>query len=181
VLATLIDSTLAGHEALVGPVEQGARERFYAEGRRLAALLDIPAKHVPPDLAAFEAYLEAMLAADGPIQISPTARSIGQAIVRPPLGPLAGVTPGLDRLPGAGWLFDRIPVAGYSWLYWPAISLLPERIRDGFGFHLGDRERVVAGWLLAGWSAWRPAIPTALRWLPQARTAYRRVGLSSPA
>lgn len=179
VLATLIDSTIAGHEAVVGPVPRDARERFYAEGRLLARKLDIPAKHVPPDLAAFEAYLREMLAPGGPVQVSPTARSIGQAIVRPPLGPLVSVTPGLDQLPGARALLGAVPPTAYSWLYWPALSLLPRRIRDGFGFEYATREELVAWWLLAGWRTWRPRLPTSLRWLPQARAAYRRVGLSS--
>jgi uncharacterized protein (DUF2236 family) len=179
VLATLIDSTIAGHEAVVGPVSRDARERFYAEGRLLARKLDIPAKHIPADLAAFEAYLREMLAPDGPVQVSPTARSIGQAIVKPPLGSLAGVTPGLDQLPAAASLLGAIPAAAYSWLYWPSLSLLPRRIRDGFRFEYGTREELVAWWLLAGWRLWRPRVPTALRWLPQARAAYRRIGLTS--
>ncbi|MCI0344764.1 MAG: DUF2236 domain-containing protein [Chloroflexi bacterium] len=181
VLATLIDATIAGHEALVGPVEPERRERFYAEGRWLAALLDIPARAVPPDLAGFEAYLAEMLAPDGPIQVGPTARSIGAAILRPPLAPLATVTRGLDRLPGAGALLGVVPAAAYSWLYWPAVSTLPERVRDGYGIAWGPRERVVAEWLLTSWRAWLPFLPGSLRWLPQARAAYRRVGLSSPA
>jgi len=174
VLATLIDSTIAGHEAVVGPVPRDVRERFYAEGRLLARRLDIPAKHISPVLAAFEAYLREMLAPEGPVQVTATARSIGQAIVRPPLGPLAGVTPGLNRVPGAKALLDTLPPDAYSWLYWPALSLLPRRIRDGFGFEYGTREELVAWWLLAGWRLWRPRLPTALRWLPQARAAYRR-------
>lgn len=179
VLATLIDSTLAGHEAVVGPVDRERRERFYAEGRKLAVLLDIPAAVVPPDLAAFEAYLDQMLAPDGPVQVGPIAREIGAAIVAPPLGLLAAATPGLDRLPGAAALLDLMPAATYGWLYWPSVALLPERIRAGYGLAWGLRERLVAEWLLTTWRAWRPLLPASLRWLPQARAAYRRVGLSS--
>jgi uncharacterized protein (DUF2236 family) len=180
VLATLIDSTLAGHEAVVGPVDRRRRERFYEEGRRLAALLDIPASVVPPDLDAFQAYLDEMLAPDGPIQVSPTAREIGASILRPPLAPLAAATPGFDRLPGAGGLLELLPAAAYSWLYWPSVALLPERIRAEYGLVWGSRERLVSEWLLTTWRAWRPLIPPAVRWLPQARAAYRRVGLPSP-
>ena len=179
VLATLIDATLAGHEAIVGPVDRERRERFYAEGRRLAGLLDIPAAVVPPDLEAFEAYLAEMLAPDGPVQVSPTARDVGAAILRPPLAPLATVTPGLDRVPGASALLGVLPAATYAWLYWPAVSLLPERIRTGYELRWGAREEVVSAWLLTLWRTWRPLLPTSLRWLPQARAAYRRVGLSS--
>jgi uncharacterized protein (DUF2236 family) len=181
VLATLIDSTLAGHEALVGPVDGDARERFYAEGRQLAVLLDIPAKRVPPDHAAFQAYMAEMLRPDGPLQVSPTARSIGRAILRPPLGPLAGATPGLDQLPFAGTVLGLLPASAYAWLYWPAVSILPERLRAGFEIQWSPRHALAAKWLLAGWRAWRPLVPTSLRWLPQARAAYRRVGLRSPA
>ena len=179
VLATLIDSTLAGHEALVGPVDRERRERFYAEGRRLAALLDIPAAVVPPDLAAFEAYLDEMLAPDGPVQVSPTAREIGVSILRPPLAPLAAATPGLDRIPGSAGLLGLMPPSTYAWLYWPSVALLPERIRAGYGLAWGVRERFVADWLLAGWRTWLRLLPASLRWLPQARAAHRRVGLSS--
>ena len=179
VLATLIDSTLAGHEALVGPVDRERRERFYAEGRRLAALLDIPSAVVPPDLASFESYLDEMLAPDGPVRVSPTAREIGASILRPPLAPLAAATPGLDRMPGAAALLELMPTAAYAWLYWPSVALLPERIRAGYGLAWGSRERFVSEWLLSTWRAWRPLVPASLRWLPQARAAYRRVGLPS--
>jgi len=180
VLATLIDSTLAGHEAIVGPVNRERRERFYAEGRRLAALLDLPASVVPPDLAAFEAYLDEMLAPDGPVQVSATAREIGASILRPPLAPLAAATPGLDRIPGAGALFGLLPASAYAWLYWPSVSLLPPRIRAGYGLTWSSRERLVSEWLLTTWRAWRPLLPQSVRWLPQARAAHRRVGLPSP-
>jgi uncharacterized protein (DUF2236 family) len=160
-------------------VDRERRERFYAEGRRLAARLDIPASVVPPDLASFEAYLDEMLAADGPVQVGPVAREIGASILRPPLGPLAAATPGLDGVPGAAAVLGLMPAATYAWLYWPSIALLPARIRTAYGLNWGARERFVATWLLAVWRAWRPLLPASVRWLPQARAAYRRVGLSS--
>jgi uncharacterized protein (DUF2236 family) len=114
-----------------------------------------------------------MLGSGGPVQVSATARELGRAVLEPPLAPLAAWLPG-----GAAvrpWL-ARIPVATYAWTLWPAVGLLPTRIREGYGLRWGAAERLVAGWLVASWRGWRPILPEGFRQMPPARAADRRVG-----
>ena len=160
--ATLVDSTLVAVDKWLAPVSRDRRERFYLETRPIARAFGIPDDLVPPDLDAFDAYLARMLAPDGPVQVSPTARRLAPYILRPPLGPVA---------PWLGWL----PAPAYAWTLWPSIGLLPERIRDGYGFAWGPLEQAVSRWLVGGFRFWRPWFPREIRWMRLARDAYHRL------
>ena len=170
--ATLVDSTIEAYDAWVEPISRARRATFYAETRPVARAFGVPEALLPPDLDAFERYLERMLAPDGPVQVSDTARELGRAVLRPPLAPLATWLPGGSTL--RPWL-ARVPAATYAWTLWPAVALLPERIRDEYGLAWGVRERLVSSWLVAGWRAWRPLLPEPFRQMPPARAADRRV------
>lgn len=170
--ATLVESTIAANDAWLAPMSSVRRAAFYAETRPIGRAFGVPESLLPVDLAAFERYWAGMLAPDGPIQVSTTARELGRAVLAPPLEPLAAWLPG-----GAAvrpWL-ARVPVATYAWTLWPAVGLLPARIRDGYGIRWGPVERLVAGWLVACWRTWRPLIPEELRQMPRARAADRRM------
>jgi uncharacterized protein (DUF2236 family) len=160
--ATLVDSTIESYDAWLEPYPRAARARFYAETRPIGRAFGIPDALLPPDIDGFDAYMARMLAPDGPIRVSPTAREIGRAILNPPLGPV---------IPSLGWL----PSPAYAWTLWPAVGLLPPRLRDEFGLRWGPLERAVSAWLVAGWRRWRPLVPTSLRWVVQARAADRRI------
>jgi uncharacterized protein (DUF2236 family) len=176
--ATLVDSTIAAYDAWIEPLSRDRRATYYAETLPVGRAFGIPAARLPADLDAFDAYLEEMLAPDGPVQVGELARDLAEAIIHPPLGP---------AIAAAGWPFksfaprvDAIPAAAYSWLFWPAIGLLPKRIRDEYGFPWGLRQRVVSTWLVAAWKAWRPSLPPSFRQMPQALRADRRVGAGEP-
>lgn len=160
--ATLVDSTIAGFDAWLGPQAVADRVRFYEETRPIGRAFGIPDALLPRDYDAFAAYMSKMLADDGPIHVTSAARGIGRDIVNPPLGPV---------VPALGWL----PPVAYRWTMWPAIGLLPERLRREFGFGWGPRERAVSAWLVTAWRTWRPLVPTSLRWMPHARAADNRV------
>lgn len=160
--ATLVDSTIESYHAWLEPYDRAARARYYAETRPIGRAFGIPDELLPRDIDAFDAYMARMLAPDGPIHVSPTAREIGRTILNPPLGPI--IRP-------LGWL----PSPAYAWTLWPAVGLLPPRLRDEFGLRWGPLERAVSAWLVAGWRGWRPLVPTSLRWVAQARAADRRV------
>ncbi len=160
--ATLVDSTLVAADGWLGPVSRDRRERFYAETMPIARAFGIGDDLLPPDLAAFQSYLAQMLGPRGPVAVSPTARRLARFILRPPLGPV---------VPWLGWL----PAPTYAWTMWPAIGLLPDGVRDGYGLHWGPLERGVSRWLVGGFRFWRPWFPEALRWMPQARAADRRL------
>lgn len=164
--ATLVDSTLAAYRAWLEPIPDDRARRFYAETVPLGIALGIPAGRLPADLDAFDAYMAAMLAPDGPVHPTSTARSLASHILHPTLGPL---------VPPIAPLLGAIPAPLYDWLLWPALGLLPPSVRREYGIAWSPGRRLVAAALLAGWRTWNPRIPSGLRWMPQARAADRRV------
>lgn len=172
--ATLVDSTIAAYDAWLEPLSREDRARYYEETLPVGRAFGIPASKLPVNIEAFEGYLEDMLAPGGPIEVGDVARELAPGILHPPLRPAVAA---------AGWPFtrlapalDAVPSRAYSWLFWPAIGLLPARVREGYELPWGIRQRVVATWLVATWQAWRPALPPWLRQMPQALRAERRVG-----
>jgi uncharacterized protein (DUF2236 family) len=160
--ATLVDSTIVAADSWLEPLPLARRERYYAETLPIGRAFGIPADLLPADLGAFERYLEAALAPDGPVRVGPLARELAEVVLHPPLGP---VVPALAAL----------PTVAYAWTLWPAVGLLPSSVRDAYGFRWGPLERAVGGWLVAGWRAWRPWLPADFRQMPQALAADRRV------
>jgi uncharacterized protein (DUF2236 family) len=161
--ATLVDSTIVVADRWLEPLSRERRERYYAETRPIGRAFGIPDTLLPPDLAAFEAYVAGALAPDGPVRVGALACELADVVLHPPLGP---VVPVLAPLPA--WT--------YSWTLWPAVGLLPAVVRDGYGLRWGPLERAVSAWLVAGWRGWRPLLPSAFRSMPQALAAEARVG-----
>ena len=160
--ATLVDSTIVVADAWLEPLSRARRERYYAETLPIGRAFGIPADLLPPDLATFEAYLDAMLAPDGPVQVGGLARELADVVLHPPLGPVVPMLAG-------------IPAVAYAWTLWPAVGLLPPYVRDAYGFRWGPLERAVSGWLVTCWRAWRPWLPEDFRQMPQALVADRRL------
>ncbi len=159
--ATLVDSTVVANDVWTGPVTRDQAARFYDETKPIARAFGVPDGVLPPDLDAFEAYLDTQLGPDGAVRVGATARELAEAILHPPL---PGV---LSRIA----IHPRL----YDWTLWPSIGLLPESIREGYGLSWGLLERAVSRWLVAGWRAWNPVLPPSFRQMPQALAADRRV------
>lgn len=160
--ATLVDSTIAAHEAWIEPLSTARRAAYYAETRPIGRAFGVPDALLPADLPAFEAYVAAMLAPTGPVTVSATARELAWVVLHPPLAPLAP------------WL-SFVPAEAYAWTLWPSVGLLPASVREEFGLAWGVRERLVSAWLVAGWRAWRPLLPESFRQMPKALAADRRL------
>jgi uncharacterized protein (DUF2236 family) len=176
--ATLIDSTLAAVDAWMEPLSPDRRARFYAETLPVARLFGVPEDRLPPDIDAFDAYVAAMLAPEGAVHPSATARELANVVLHPPLAPFAERGPFAERLgglgPAAASVLRRVPGAAVDWLLIPSIGLLPPAIRAGYGLPWGPRERAIERYLVTAWGAWRPLIPTRWRWFPQALAADAR-------
>jgi uncharacterized protein (DUF2236 family) len=164
--ATLVDTTIVAHDAWIEPLDRVRRARYYAETLAIGRAFGVPADLLPPNLDAFETYVERMIGTGGPVRVSAVARELADAVLHPPLGP---VVPAL-----AG-----VPSTVYAWTLWPAIGLLPEAVRIDYGFRWGVLERTAAAWLVAGWRAWRPILPPAFRQMPQSLAADRRVAAAA--
>lgn len=159
--ATLVESVATAYEAWVEPLAPDARRRLYEESRPIGRAFGIPDRLLPPDVDAFDAYFAGMLAPAGPVHPSPMARELARHVLHPTLDAL---------VPFLGW----VPPMTYSWLQWPAIALLPQRLRTEFGIPWGAGHEAVAAWLKAGLQLGMAVSPARLRWFPQARRAFDR-------
>ena len=182
--ATLVDSTLTTAAAWLGEpaAHPSARARIYEESLPVGRAFGIPARLLPRDVDAFDEYVTSMLAPGGPVAPGPLARELAAVILHPPPGPAirtmaaaaeAHVPPPLASVLAAAG--DRIPATAVSWLLWPSIGLLPERVRLAYGLPWDPVRRAVSEWLVASWRGWNAILPDALREMPQARAADRRV------
>jgi uncharacterized protein (DUF2236 family) len=162
--ATLVDSTLAAYDAWLEPLSRERASKFYQETRPVGRAFGVPDRLLPPDLDAFDAYVAACLAPDGPVHVTATARELAATILHPPL---PGV---LGRLP--------VPAAAYDWTLWPALELLPVGVRREYAFEERAAQPLVSRWLVAGWRFWRPLMPAGFRQMPQALAADRRMAQS---
>ena len=91
--ATLIESIVTAYSAWIEPLSADERARLYQETRPIGRAFGVPDRLLPNDLEAFEAYLERMLGPAGPVRVSPVARSLAEAVLQPPLAPLAAWMP----------------------------------------------------------------------------------------
>jgi uncharacterized protein (DUF2236 family) len=160
--ATLIDSTLVTYSAWQEPLSRDRAARAYAETLPIGRAFGIPAAFLPPDIDAFEAYVEGMLAPEGPVHAGPKARDLARHVLHPTLAPFHP-------------LLGRVPPTTWDWVLWPGVALLPARLRAEYAIPWSPARAAVAGWLLAGWRGWGPLLPRSVRWMPQAKAADRRV------
>jgi uncharacterized protein (DUF2236 family) len=128
VLGTITDSTLLVYELFVSKLSLEDRRQYYADNMKVAELFGIPDSIVPPTYEDFQVYFNRMMSGDT-IQVSKQAKDIYNALFAP--------------TPSGLLLF-----AGSA----PSIALLPERLRDEFGF----------GWKFTRKRLWQ-RIPSACR------------------
>ncbi|CAN5721374.1 oxygenase MpaB family protein [soil metagenome] len=155
VQATLIVSSARAYERWVGPLAVDEWERFWQEARAVGVRLGIPLSLSPADWPALDAYWERMLAPDGPIRVTPTARRLAPLIIRPPLPYIPGALVDLAALPG--------------------LALLPARLRDEYGISWTARRERLAGILGTGLRGWVRVMPRGVRQMPHAARADHRV------
>ena len=155
VQVTLIKTSVEAYSRWVGPLTADERERFWQEARTVGVRLGIRLSESPESWPALVAYWNEMLADDGPIHPTSTARELSPMILRPPL-PL-------------------LPTPVVELLGMPGLALLPPRLRDEFGIAWSATDEAVAKGLSTAVRAWASAVPGPARWMPQARAAYRRI------
>jgi uncharacterized protein (DUF2236 family) len=155
VQVTLIVTSARAYRRWVAPLGAGEVERFWQEARAVGVRLGVPLSLSPASWPDLMAYWRRMLAPDGPIQVTPTARRLTRVILRPPLPLTPGPVVDLLALPGLG--------------------LLPERLRAEFGVGWGPRREAMARLSGQALRAWVRSVPRGWRQMPQARSAYRRV------
>ena len=158
VQATLIVTSVAAYQRWVAPLSAEERDRFWQEARAVGGRLGIPLSLSPADWPALDAYWRRMLADDGPIHATPTARRLSRLIVRPPIPFVPGPLVDLAALPG--------------------LALVPQRLRAEFGIAWSPPKAALANVLGSAVRAWTVVVPRGLRSMPQAVAADRRAAAS---
>lgn len=154
VYATLVDSSLLAYERFVAPLPGHEQERYYAEMRRAGPVWGISPEVFPADLVALRAWM-AELVERGEVMPGREARAVASVVLRAP----------------ARWIPQDAmrPVSAI------AVWLLPPPLREGFGLPWSERQerRVQRAAAVSRWLV--PRLPRALRDVPEARAAYRRL------
>ena len=153
--ATLVDSTLAAHELLYGPLERARADAYVTEMNRFARLFGIPHDRLPRGRGDHDAYMRAMLASDR-IAVAPCAREMAAFLV--------GRT--APRQPVFGRIGEAVTHA-----------LLPGSLAAAFGLRATPR-RTRAG--LASFGTLYRRLPRAVIELPAATEARHRLGGAPP-
>jgi uncharacterized protein (DUF2236 family) len=154
VQATLIVTSVAAYQRWVGPLSAQEIEQFWQEARAVGTRLGIPLTLSPSTWTELEAYWARMLADEGPVHVTATAKRLSRLIVRPPFPLVPGALVDLAALPG--------------------MALLPPRLRAEFGISWSARKAALASALSMAVRAWTAIVPPSLRSMPQATAADRR-------
>ena len=150
--ATLVETALMAHDLVLPPLDAEERERYWTESRTFGALFGLTGDDLPADWAGFAAYSAAMAQSET-LTVSPAAREIAAQI-------FGGARP---------WL--RPP----RWYRALTASLLPERLRAGFGFKLDARDRTAADNALRWIRRVYPKLPDRLRYVGPYQEAQARL------
>ena len=153
--ATLVETALDTYHRFVRPLSMGERERYFEDARPFAALFGADDDVMPPSYEAFRGYVESVQRGSH-LAVGAEAKTLGRHILNPPVpGALAPAT-GLFKLVAA--------------------SMLPARLREGFGLHWSTRDRAVLGAVSRSIRVSLAAMPGFLRYWPHYRTAHQRAG-----
>ena len=147
VWATLLDAILAVADNFVRPLADDERHRLYGEWLAVAEACGIPRDQCPPDVAAFQAYVDDVVANE--LVATTTARNIVATIRRPPIPPPV-------RAPAA--LLVTLLVQGQ----------LPTQLRDALGLHWRGVDEVAYRATVTGSRVFCSVTPGPLRRLPGA-------------
>jgi uncharacterized protein (DUF2236 family) len=157
--ATLWETSIRMHELLLGEIAAEAKERYYLETRRFAALFGLSDDELPASWPDFVEYNEQMWESPH-LAVGAAGREI------------------------AGYLFDSpnpMARAGLRRLRDLAAALLPERLRSAFELPWGEREQRSAAASIRRLRLLLPRLPPRLRYVPPYFEARRRLaGHDSP-
>lgn len=155
VLFTLVDSALVVYRKYVGPLSRAEEAEYWEDYKQVGRLFGLADRDLPDTLADLDAYRREMLDGDR-LAVTPWARQRARSIVLEP--PIPWVARPL------------LETANFI-----TIALLPDRIRDGYGFSplppVRLRRALVAGGAEYVKRGLIPFLPDRLRLVPAARAA----------
>jgi uncharacterized protein (DUF2236 family) len=155
--ATLVDTALLVYRSWVGPLGEAEQRSYYEEMKTMAILFGTPEELIPPTLDDFRLYMREQLESDE-ITVTETAREIAATVLRPPLP-----------------LLLEPAMRGLALL---TVSMLPPRLRTGYGFHWDTLRATLVG-ASRRWTRHvvMPLLPDLLRAVGVSRRAEGRRGI----
>jgi uncharacterized protein (DUF2236 family) len=151
--ATLIDTALRVYDRYVAPLSADEQQAYHAEARKVALRLGVPDHDLPLTLVELRAEMDRLMA-DGTVSVSPTARSLAPSILYPSSFPPRFIWDGMHLI---------------------SASVMPGPIRRGYGIAWSPR-RAAGMRRVAGMTRrLLPLLPDALRRVPRAQRAERRL------
>jgi uncharacterized protein (DUF2236 family) len=153
---TLVDTALRAYDRYVRPLTADEAQAYHAEARQVAVRLGVPAEAVPATLDELRAGMRRLIE-EGTVRVSPTARSLAPSVLYP------------TRFPPR-WIWDAAHLVSFS--------VMPAELRREYGIAWSPaRERGMER-LAAASRRILPHLPAALREVPHARSAERRLARS---
>jgi uncharacterized protein (DUF2236 family) len=151
--ATLVDTALRIYSRFVGPLSADEERRYLLEAAEVADRLGVLPAGLPSEVPELRDWMAGMVET-GRVRVTPTARRIARTVLYPNA-----------LLPRLAW--DAAHLI--------SLAALPDPLRRQYGIRWsGGRERGVER-LAAVTRRSLPLVPPPLRFVPQARTAARRV------
>ena len=154
--ATLVDTALRIYTRFVGPLTADEQRRYLQEAAEVAARLGVPPVDLPTDVPELRAWMAGMVATER-VRVTPAAQRIARTVLYPN---------------------GFVPRLAWDAAHLISLATLPDPLRRQYGIRWsGRRERGVER-LAAVTRRTLPLVPPPLRFVPQARTAERRVSLA---
>lgn len=150
--ATLIDTALRIYDRFVEPLSRDEMQRYHDEAKVIAELLGIPTGGVPATMDDLRAYMREQIAS-GEVDVTDTARRLAPSVLYP------------SRFP---------PKFVWDTAHLVSISLLPPRIRQGYGIPWNHHRERAVNRIASATRRLLPFVPAPLRHVPQARSGERR-------
>lgn len=151
--ATVVDTSVCTHEALIGPLSDAEKDRLIDESADILGLFGIPRSRIPANWAAFRAYFDGMLAS-GTLHVGEHSRMLADLVLRAPR-------------PASEPLFSVLRRLTTRWL--------PEPLRTPFGLDDGPVARASGAALEQAIRLAVPRLPRELRICPARLNAERRL------
>lgn len=154
--ATLVDTALRIYSRFVGPLSADEERRYLLEAAEVAERLGVLPADLPTDVPELRDWMAGMVKS-GRVRVSPASRRIARTVLYPN---------------------GFVPRIAWDAAHLISLATLPDPLRRQYGIRWSEaRERGVER-LAAVTRRTLPLVPRSLRFVPQARTAERRVSLA---
>lgn len=160
VQATLIETSVKVYELMMRPLSLWEKDAYYEESKKFGALFGIPPSAAPSDWTAFKKYVDEKFAPGSEVVVGGPAREMAHYLMQAPV-------------PGLG--------LAMKWYETMTAVLLPERIREEYGFKVGATDRAAFRASIETIRRAYPHLPSAMRFLPAYNDALRRIAAKRPS